>query len=404
MGQRDSRIGRAAAGRGDAGDDLEGDALAGQRLDLLAAASEDEGVAALQPQDPLALPRELDQQRGDLGLGQGVVLGHLADIDALRVAAHQVEDRLADQPVVEHHVGLLHQAQGPEGEQVRIPGAGADEVDLAQRQLALGLFGPRDDLFHERARGLVLTGEQAFGHRPVDDVLPEAPPQGTVGQAPLHPLPVAARETREPPVGAGQQGLEARLQEPGQGRRVAAGRNRHDKRRAVDHRGHDEAAQLGAIDDVDRDTRRRGQVVQALVFGHVVRSADRQATAGERLRRQRPLVVSDALARRQQHEVLVERRCDEHHFASGTEHELHLARRLQAAAAYQGAPPGQFHEDRQIIHVETLEMSAADRGRRDATGGTSGPRVTGSRVPPAPPRRSVRRPSGPRSTGPGPGS
>ncbi len=62
MGQRNAGVGAAAGRRGDAGDDLEGDAGGGQSLRLLAAAAEGERIAALQPDDPAAAARQADQQ------------------------------------------------------------------------------------------------------------------------------------------------------------------------------------------------------------------------------------------------------------------------------------------------------------------------------------------------------
>ena len=59
--------------------------------------------------------------------------GLLADEDPLGVAPRALEHRLADQPVVENHVRLLQQLQRAQGEQVRIAGPGADQVDLAER-------------------------------------------------------------------------------------------------------------------------------------------------------------------------------------------------------------------------------------------------------------------------------
>ena len=59
VGERNAGIGRATRRRGHAGTDLEGNAVRGELFDLLAAAPENEGVAALQPQDALALPASL---------------------------------------------------------------------------------------------------------------------------------------------------------------------------------------------------------------------------------------------------------------------------------------------------------------------------------------------------------
>ena len=75
--------------------------------------------------------REIGEQPVDLLLAHGVMVALLADIDASGVAAGHVEDGLGDQPVVDHHVRLLHEAQGAEGQEVRVAGAGADQIDLA---------------------------------------------------------------------------------------------------------------------------------------------------------------------------------------------------------------------------------------------------------------------------------
>ena len=94
MGERNAGVGRDAAGGGDAGHDLEGNAGGGQRLDFLAAAAEDERVAALQPHHALALARQPHQQLVDLVLAERMVAALLAGVDALGLAAAQLEDRL----------------------------------------------------------------------------------------------------------------------------------------------------------------------------------------------------------------------------------------------------------------------------------------------------------------------
>jgi len=57
-----------------------------QRLEFLAAAAEDEGIAALQADDALALPRMFDQQCIDLFLRAADAAGRLADANARGVA------------------------------------------------------------------------------------------------------------------------------------------------------------------------------------------------------------------------------------------------------------------------------------------------------------------------------
>ena len=65
MGQRDPGVGRAAGRGGDPGDDLEGDPGGEQRLELLAAAAEDERIAALERHHVPAGAARLDEQRVD---------------------------------------------------------------------------------------------------------------------------------------------------------------------------------------------------------------------------------------------------------------------------------------------------------------------------------------------------
>ncbi len=110
--QRDARIGGNARGRRDAGYNLERDAVPGEGLDLLAAAPEDERVAALEAQHALAFLGEPHQQFVDFFLRHGVVGALLADENVRRVAPRHCDDGFGHQVVVEHHVGLLHQAQG----------------------------------------------------------------------------------------------------------------------------------------------------------------------------------------------------------------------------------------------------------------------------------------------------
>ncbi len=56
----------------------------------------------------------------------------LAHIDAIGITPAHIENRGCHQPVVEHHVRLLHQAQGAKSEQIGIARAGANQIDLAQ--------------------------------------------------------------------------------------------------------------------------------------------------------------------------------------------------------------------------------------------------------------------------------
>src|SRR5207247_5787045 len=106
--------------------DLEGDAVARQRLRLLAAPAEDEGVAALEPHDTAPAPRVPDEERVDAFLGQRVSAARLAGEDAARPGC-LVEEASIDQAIVDDDVGAAQELEATDGDQPRVAGAGADE-------------------------------------------------------------------------------------------------------------------------------------------------------------------------------------------------------------------------------------------------------------------------------------
>ncbi len=126
VGDRDAGVGGGGDAGGDAGDDLELDPGDAQRLALLAAAAEDEGVAALEPDDALAGSRRLDQPGADLLLGDRGHSRLLADVDQLGVLAGAVERPRRDQTVVEDRVGTGDQRQRPRRHQARVSRPSAD--------------------------------------------------------------------------------------------------------------------------------------------------------------------------------------------------------------------------------------------------------------------------------------
>ena len=136
-------------------------ALFHERGDLLAPAAEDERIAALEPYHALALFRQPHQKLVDVLLRDGMVVTLLAGIDTLGVAPHQLQHFGRHQAVVNHDVGLLHQAQRPEGEQVRVARPTPDQIDLPKR-----LRSPtrvREAFLQCLACRILLTGKHAFG-------------------------------------------------------------------------------------------------------------------------------------------------------------------------------------------------------------------------------------------------
>ncbi len=131
MGQRNAGDGGAAGRRGDSGHHLERDAMADQDRHLLAAAAEQERVAALEPQHAPAVARQAHHQGADVVLRHRPVAAALADIDTLRRAPHQFENFGRDQPVMQHHLRATHQPQRAQSQKIGIAGPGSDQIDFA---------------------------------------------------------------------------------------------------------------------------------------------------------------------------------------------------------------------------------------------------------------------------------
>ena len=99
LGERRRRHG----GR-DAGHELERDPGRGERLRLLAAAPEDEGVAALEPHHALPAPRGEHEQLLDGALRDARLPGALPHEEAVR-PRREGEHVVGDERVAEHHAG-----------------------------------------------------------------------------------------------------------------------------------------------------------------------------------------------------------------------------------------------------------------------------------------------------------
>src|SRR5581483_677494 len=105
----------------------ERDAGVCERERLLASPTEDERVAALQTHDLVSPPAERDQQRVDL-----VLVVRVAGNED-RILAGLGDELLRDQPVVHEHVALADELEPANGDQARVAGPRADEVDRQER-------------------------------------------------------------------------------------------------------------------------------------------------------------------------------------------------------------------------------------------------------------------------------
>jgi hypothetical protein len=133
MGQGRARAGRGGQGGGDAGHDRALDAGRAAGGQLLAAAAEQERVAALQAHDGQAVQGQGDQQLVDVVLRQGVARLALGDVDPPRRDGRQVEDLVGDQAVMHDHVGGLQGLQRLDRQQFGIAGTGAHQGHAARR-------------------------------------------------------------------------------------------------------------------------------------------------------------------------------------------------------------------------------------------------------------------------------
>ena len=113
MGDRDAGVGRSGDGRRHARHHLEGDAVAGQLQRFLAAAPEDEGVAALEPRHPQPGLRLFDQQGVDAVLRQLLLPSRLAREHPLGGRRRVVQQRRVRQPVVDDDVRPPPAPRGP---------------------------------------------------------------------------------------------------------------------------------------------------------------------------------------------------------------------------------------------------------------------------------------------------
>ncbi len=129
MGDRDAGQTGGRHGGAEAGDDLAGDAGLGQGERLLAAAPEDERVAALEPHHAAAAAGGADEQRVDRFLGGAAPPGALSDRDLHR-PRRQLERRGVHEGVVEDQVRLGEAARRAQRQQVRVSRSRADQGDV----------------------------------------------------------------------------------------------------------------------------------------------------------------------------------------------------------------------------------------------------------------------------------
>jgi hypothetical protein len=112
-------------------DHVAGDSRLTRRLQLFAAAAEDERIAALQAHDVQPFLGEGHQHAVDFVLAVGVPRLALGHRNPPRRRRGQVEDLVGDQAVMHHDLGALQRLERLDRQQLRITGAGAHQPDRA---------------------------------------------------------------------------------------------------------------------------------------------------------------------------------------------------------------------------------------------------------------------------------
>src|SRR5208337_2133418 len=131
VGQGDARIGRRADTGRHPGHNFKGNPGIGQGLALLAAATEDERVAPLEPGNDLAGQRLLDEKLVDLPLLTVVGPPNLAGIDQFGIGRGKGEERFIGKVVVDDDIGPGDAFPPLDGYESGVAGTGADQVDFA---------------------------------------------------------------------------------------------------------------------------------------------------------------------------------------------------------------------------------------------------------------------------------
>ena len=152
-----------------------------------------------------------------------MIVGLLADIDALGLTPHEVQHAFVREPVVEHDIGLLHQAKSAESEEIGIAWPGADQIDLAARRLGAVRGRAFDRAGKFGFRAAIVARKRAFSNRSLEDGFPESAAHCRRGNRLCDRKTEPARQPRQAAVRSGNQGLETRLQHAAQNRRGAAG-------------------------------------------------------------------------------------------------------------------------------------------------------------------------------------
>ncbi len=353
MGERQRGARRRGKCRGHSRHDGAGNVVGGEHLELLAATAEHEGISALQPRDALPGERMAQQELMDALL----LAGHaraLADEDSLGVAPCTVEHFRTHQAIVEDHIRLLEQLQRAQGEEIRVPGSGADQEHLTERALTV-----RAPAAHQlRAAQLpivgshgspLIPGNDAARDRATDDALPEAPACGR-GQGVFHAASPSAHEARQHTEARRKKCLDLCAYAAGQNRSATCRAHRDQDGGAVDDRRKDEGGEQCVIDHVDGYAAFLCRLRHRAVDGGIVGCRDHRGGSLEVRAGERRGDVAQRSISHLRGERRIEPRCDDGDLRPGRAQRGDLAQRYRTATHDRDRAPVQAQKYGQIVH------------------------------------------------------
>ena len=133
MGERNAGIrGNGQRGR-HARHDLERNPGRGEFLGFLAAAAEQRRIATRQPHDGFALRGVRAHQPADGLLRHAASAGLFPHAEQMGVRLGEIQDADIDEGVVDNHVRGFQATPALEGQQSRVAGSGAYQIDFARR-------------------------------------------------------------------------------------------------------------------------------------------------------------------------------------------------------------------------------------------------------------------------------
>ena len=125
-------------------DNFEGNSVGDQAIQLLGGMGENHGVAALEANDRLALPRVLTEQAVDLGLRFDPPATVLAKRDQNCIMPAMAENRRIDQVVIRNDIGPPQQFDRAQRHQARIARPRPDQIDFTDRHSFQNNLMPAD--------------------------------------------------------------------------------------------------------------------------------------------------------------------------------------------------------------------------------------------------------------------